>query len=216
MNEYDLFLKLIDDDMIDFNAILMKYYKKLNLSEKEVIVLSSLERQETRGNRNFNSQRLKTKVGLSQEDFYSALESLTKKDYLDIKVEYNPKTEKDGEVFYLDNLYKSIVNLYLGIRKKELEKKTESFYEEIASLFEDTFKKQITPFDAEIIRRWGDEREFSIEEIRTEIYNAAKLGKYSLKYVDQALVKNRIMKEQSPEYKETNKIIEELKNKWKK
>jgi len=215
-NEYDLFKKLIDDDMLDYNAIMMKYYKKLNITEKEIFVLSSLIRQEAKGNRNFNPSRIKQKIMLSQEDFYEALETLTEKGYIDIKMEYNTKTLKDGEVFYLDNLYKNIVNLYLGFVKKENEKKADSFNEVIANFFEELYKIQMSPLDIDIIKRWGEEKQFSIDDIKTEMINASKLGKASLRYVDQSLIKNKLIREQSPEYKETNEIIEELKNKWKK
>ena len=40
MQEKELFKKLVEDDMVNFNAILMKYYSELSLTEKDIFVLS--------------------------------------------------------------------------------------------------------------------------------------------------------------------------------
>ena len=63
---------------------------------------------------------------------------------------------------------------------------------------------------------WADEKKFSIDEIKNEMLDCIKTGRTTLKAVDQSLIRKRLQKEQSPEYKETNQVIEELKNKWKK
>ena len=200
MNELDLFIKLLDDDMINFNGILMKYYRKLGINEKDIIVLSSLSRQETRGNRLFNPKKLEQKVALSNEDLYKSLSSLCERGLIEIKVEYNLKSEKEVEVFYLNKLYQEIINVYTGIVKKENEKKYLSFYETIANFYEENFNKQIGPIEAEIINRWGEEKNFSVDEIKSEMLNALKLGKASINYVDQTLIKKKIAREQSPKY----------------
>lgn len=214
--EYDLFVKLLDDEMINFNALLIKNYKKLGISEKDIIVLSCLERQQSKGNNIFNPTKIKQKIALSQEDLFKSLTNLTGKGYVDIRIEFNYKTEKDTEVFSLDNLYESIVNLYLNESKKTSEKKKESFQEEISNFYEESFKRQMNPIDVDIIRRWSEEKEFSLSQIKNAMLEALKLGKTSLKYVDQMLIKEKLIKEQSPEYKEANEVIDALKNVWKK
>lgn len=216
MEAYDLFIKLLDDDMLNFNAILIKNYKKLNIDEKDIIVLSMLSRQEVKGYHSFAPSRLKPKVGLSDNDFYNSLDHLTKKGYLQIKVEINPKTQKEGEYFYLNNLYKKIVNIYLQVVKDDEDKKSQSFEEQISNLYDSIFLKQMTPLEAEIITKWSQEKQFSFDEIRNEMLNAAKIGKTNLKYVDSSLIKSKMIAEQNPEYLETSKVIDELKEKWKK
>jgi len=214
MKEYDLFIKLLEDEMLNFNALLIKNYKKLGITEKDIIVLSYLARQEMKGYRSFVPSRIKQKVALTLEDLYQSLDNLTTKNYIDIRIETNPKTEKEGEVFYLDNLYNSIVNIYLNDSNKS--KKTENFYTQIGDLYEELYHKQMSALDADIVRCWGEERKFSFDEIKAEMLDFAKMGKTSLKSVDQSLIKKRIIKEQSPEYIETNKVIDSLKTKWKK
>ena len=168
--EYDLFVKLLDDEMINFNALLIKNYKKLGISEKDIIVLSCLERQQSKGNNIFNPTKIKQKIALSQEDLFKSLTNLTSKGYVDIRIEFNYKTEKDTEVFSLDNLYESIVNLYLNESKKTTEKKKESFQEEISNFYEESFKRQMNPIDVDIIRRWSEEKEFSLSRFSKRLY----------------------------------------------
>ena len=216
MKENTLFRKLLEDDMINFNAILIKNYRKLNINEKDIIVLSSLARSEIKGHVSFNPSMLKQKVGLSKDDLYKSLNNLTEKGYLEIKPSINEKTGKPCEIFSLEVLYQDIVNIYLKDESPEAGRKSMSFQEEISLFYEDTYNKPLTPLDIDIIRQWAIEKVFTIDEIKNEMLDSIKMGKTTLKSVDQALVRKRLQREQSPEYKETNQVIEELKTKWKK
>ena len=216
MREKTLFRKLLEDDMINFNAILIKNYRKLNINEQDIIVLSSLARSEMKGHVTFNTATLKQKVGLSKDDFFKSLSDLVEKGYLEIKQSINEKTGKPCEVFSLEALYKDIVNIYLADGEVQEQKRSMTFQEEISIFYEDTYNKPLTQRDIEIIRQWASEKAFSIEEIKNEMLDCIKMGKIGLQAVDQSLIRKRLQKEQSPEYKKTNQIIEELKNKWKK
>ena len=210
MQERELFKKMLSDDMIDYNSILMKYHRKLGLSETDFFVLSSLIRQFTRKNNLFNVESLKRRTKISKEDFFRSLEYLSEKEYIVIKKDINPVTKKECEYFFLDNLFDQIVGVYLDQIKKDSESEPNTFEEKISVLYETTFNKQMTIRDAEIISRWARDNSFSYEEIKEEILDAAKLGKHSLTYVDSKLVKKQIQQENNPEYEETNKIIQEF------
>ena len=214
-NELRLFISLIEDEMVDFNALLIKNYKLLNITEKDIIILSSLERRDAKGDRTFRRNVLLKKTALEKSDFDNSLYSLTEKGYLVIDQETNPETGKVIEKFSLKNIYEELVNIYVS-KSKENEKDGETLQEQIVNFYDEHYKKQMTPMDADIIRNWCQENMFTFEEIKNEMLDALKMGKTSLKAVDQALIKKRTIEEQSPEYKETSKIIEELKNKWKK
>ena len=216
MNEVNLLIKLIDDDMINVNALLIKNYKKLEISEKDIIVLSTLARLEIKGNHLFTIERIKEKTALDKNDFYESLELLMSKNYLKIVNGINPKSGKQAEYFYLDGLYRKIVEIYVDRIRKENEKKNHSFEEKISLLFEKTFERPMQPSDAEIVRRWAQEGKYTYEEINNEILEAAKLAKYSLKYVDSKLIKNHLSQNQNSEYQNTSKVLQDLSEKWKK
>ena len=100
--------------------------------------------------------------------------------------------------------------------KKESGKLPSTFEEKVSLLYEKTFNKQMSIRDAEIISRWASTNQFSYEEIKNAILDAAKIGKYTLNYVDSKLLKKKVQEENNPEYEATNKIIKELSDKWKK
>lgn len=213
MKELILFKNLIADEMINFNALLIKNYRKLDVNEKDIIVLSCLERQESKGQKVFNFSSVKAKVGLSDDDLNQCLDYLTKKNYLEIKQETNPKTNKQTEMFSIDNIYKKLIDLYT---QDSLAPISQSFMESVVDAFNDIFQTQISPADLEVIKNWAIGKEFTYDEINAEMLDAAKIGKSSLTYVDQVLFKKHLQKRESPEYIEANDIVEELRNKWKK
>lgn len=216
MNTYELFKKLIEDDMLNLEAILIKYYKKININEKDIIVLSMLSRQEGKKSHLFNPISMSGKIGLDKEAFYNSLNSLQEKGYLYISNKINPKTNKLSEYFSLDNLYKRIVDIYLEAFNKERSKERETFEESIANLYEELFFNQMSPLEAELVVKWANDRQFTLEEIKAEMLNASKIGKNNLKYVDQKLIKRLIVEKQNKEYNESKSIIESFKDQWKK
>ena len=129
MQERELFKKMLSDDMIDYNSILMKYHRKLGLSETDFFVLSSLIRQFTRKNNLFNVESLKRRTKISKEDFFRSLEYLSEKEYIVIKKDINPVTKKECEYFFLDNLFDQIVGVYLDQIKKDSESEPNTFEE---------------------------------------------------------------------------------------
>ena len=214
--ETQLLIKLIDDDMVNVNALLIKNYRGLHITEKDIIVLSMLSRQEIKGNHVFSSKNMSKKIGLEIDDFCSSIEKLENRNFIKIEEGTSPKTGKIVEYFYLDGFYDELAELYLEKIRKENEQKNQSFEEEITNLFERTFERPLTVSDADIIRKWSMEEEYKQEEIKTEILAAAKVGKFSLKYVDSKLVKKHIETENNKEYTNQSTVIKELSEKWKK
>ena len=216
MQERELFKKLLNEEVINYTEILMKHYRELGLAKTDIFVLSSLIKQSVTKDNMFSSKILSKDTPVPEERFFRSLDKLVDKHMIVIKKEKNPDTKKECEYFYLDNLYDQIVGVYLDQIKKESESEPNTFEERVSILYETTFNKQMTIRDAEIISRWARDNSFSYEEIKEEILDAAKLGKHSLTYVDSKLVKKQIQQENNPEYEETNKIIQELRDKWKK
>jgi len=212
-NEFRLFIMLLEDEMIDINALLIKNYRKLNINEKDIIILSSLSRQDAKGNRFFQKSSLKRKVGLETSDLNACLYNLSEKGYIVIEDETNPDTGKTCEVFSLKKLYQELINIYTEHEETD---ESLSLQEQITKFYDEHYKRQMSPLDADIIRTWSKEGTFTFEEIKNEMLDNLKMGKTSLKSVDQALIKKKTIEEQSPEYIETNKIIDELSRKWKK
>ena len=216
MYETKILAKLIEEDMVDTNSLIIKHHKKLGINEQDVIVLSMFTREETKRNHLFTPKRMMEKTGLSSNDFFASLERLLNKNYLKIVTGMSNKTGRQVEYFYLDGFYEEIINIYTGQIKAENEKKNQTLEEKVSNLFETTFERPMQPSDAEIVRRWAQEGIYTYEEIYNEVLEAAKLAKYSLKYVDSKLIKNHLQSNQNTEYQNTSKVLQDLSEKWKK
>lgn len=216
MYEARILKKLIDDDIVEVNALLIKYHKELNISGNEFFVLSTLSRQEVKKNYIYSSKLVMEKTGLSQNDFFQSLEKLDNQGYVKITPGTNPKTGKQVEYYSLDSLYERITDIYLEQIKKENEEKSGSLQEKIVNLYFDTFERPIAPNEGEIIMRWIQEGQFTYEDIKNAMMDALKVGKYSLRYIDSKLIKSKLASKENKEYTDTSKIIDELSEKWKK
>ena len=216
MNESRLLSKLIEEDIININSLLIKNHSKLDITPNDIIVLSVLTRQQVKRDLSFSAETVRQKADISSKDCFDSLAKLEDKGYVVLYTKFNPKNGQNDEFFNLDGLYKEIVHIYQEAIREENEAKNQSFEEEISNLFERTFQRPLTVSDAEVIRNWAREAQYTIEEIKSEILDAAKMGKYSLKYVDSRLIKKHVQMNNNPEYQKTSTVIQELSEKWKK
>lgn len=216
MYEARILKKLIDDDIVEVNALLIKHRKALKISANDILVLSTLSRQEVKKNYIYSSKLVMEKTGLSQNDFFQSIEKLDNQGYVKITPGTNPKTGKQVEYYSLDSLYERIADIYLEQIKKENEEKSGSLQEKIVNLYFDTFERPIAPNEGEIIMRWVQEGQFTYEDIKNAMMDALKVGKYSLRYIDSKLIKSKLASKENKEYTDTSKIIDELSEKWKK
>jgi DNA replication protein len=216
MYEARILKKLIDDDIVEVNALLIKHRKALKISANDILVLSTLSRQEVKKNYIYSSKLVMEKTGLSQNDFFQSLEKLDNQGYVKITPGTNPKTGKQVEYYSLDSLYERITDIYLEQIKRENEEKSGSLQEKIVNLYFDTFERPIAPNEGEIIMRWIQEGQFTYEDIKNAMMDALKVGKYSLRYIDSKLIKSKLASKENKEYTDTSKIIDELSEKWKK
>ena len=61
--------------------------------------------------------------------------------------------------------------------------------EEIVDIIETQFQKQLNPNDIELIQKWVNEDQYSIELIKTAILDAIKANKSTLSYMDGVLLR---------------------------
>ncbi len=159
--------------------ILFKNYKKLNLTEAELIILICLINQ---GDKiAYNPNMFTDEIGLDKYKAMQILNDLTEKNMLEIKVENN-KYGKKEEYIYLDLLFNKLFNLLLD----ESHETVITIDNNIFSLFEQELGRTISPMEVEIIKEWiqaGISEELIKEALKEAIYNNVR----NLKYVDRIL-----------------------------
>jgi len=171
-------IKILQEKPLTVPKILFQNYKRLNISEEELIVLIYLINIEDRIT--YNPDTLSKELNLDKFKVMQLLNNLCEKNIILLKVEKNEKGALE-EYIYLDIFYQKLFNII--IEEKE-EYKTEST--DIFSIFESEFGRTLSAMECEIIKGWLNDNintEILTEALKEAVYNDAK----SLKYIDRIL-----------------------------
>ncbi len=196
----ELVLNVLKEKPITIPKILLRNYKKINIDEKELIVLICLIGIGDKVP--YNPTIFEKELGMDKFECMQLLNNLSEKGLINIKVENN-KSGKKQEYIYLDFLYLKLLNIIMD-DTSSIENTPGN---DIFSLFETELGRTISPMEVEIIKEWlhdGFSEELVKEALKEAIYNDAR----SLKYIDRILFnwKNKGIKNKSDIIKEKKKF----------
>ena len=212
--DYAIIKQMIQDEIIDFNKLLLQNYKKIGLTEIEAFVLIELHKQRKTGETVISPSKLVKKLTITEEKLFGVLDALIQKQYLAIRL-VKEKGNKETEDFSLDNTIHKLVDVYRTSIKNTIihsERTYDTVEEEIVDIIENQFQKQLKPLEIELIQKWVSEDQYSIDLIKTSILDAVKANKSSLSYVDGVLLKRskniaKSKKQYNPEKSEALKAF---------
>ncbi len=188
---------ILKEKPIIIPKVLLKYYTKLNITEKELIILICII---NKGDKIVYDPGLFTEeIGMKPYEAMQILNDLSEKAILEVKVENNLSGKKE-EYIYLDLLYNKLFNIIID-KNHEATINTDLF-----TLFETELGRTISPMEVEIIKEWlhdGNSEELIKEALKEAIYNNAR----NLKYIDRILFNWR-----TKGIKTKKDILEEKKN----
>ena len=164
-------LELLKHGHILIPMALLQNYKKLKLTDKELIILIYLL-----GTNEFNPEKISKDLNIKHLDVLKLIDDLTNKDILKISVKSGKVCE---EYIDLDEMYNKLAMNIIN-DKKEMPKTT------IYDKFEKKFGRTLSPMEYEIIGAWLDDNynENLIElALKEAIYN----GVSNLRYIDKIL-----------------------------
>ena len=197
MNE--IVINIIKEKDLTIPRILFRNYKKLGLTEEELLILICLinNGEKTVYNPNIFTEEL-------DMDKYTAMQllnDLTEKNIINIKLETNNCGKKE-EYIYIDLLYKKLYNLILDTNPIEEQKNNKDIYFK----FETELGRTISPTEIELINDWmhdGITGEIIEEALKEAVFNNVR----NFKYIDRIIYnwKNKGIKNK-------NDIIKEKKN----
>ena len=206
MNE--VLLNIIREKPVIIPKILLRNYKKLNITEEELVILICLI---SIGDKvPYNPTIFEKELDMDKFKGMQLLNDLSEKNILNIKVENN-KSGKKQEYIYLDLLYSKLFNII--INETDNWNADSSKGNDIFSLFESELGRTLSSMEIEIIKEWLEsyEEELIKEALKEAIYNDVR----NLKYVDRILYnwrmkgiknKNDVIKNKKNFRKETKPI----------
>lgn len=197
MNE--VVISTLKEKPIIIPRVLFKYYKKLNITEEELILLICIIEKGDKiiYDPNFFTEEI-------DMDKYKAMQLITdlaEKGTIEIKVENN-KSNKKEEYIYLNPLYNKLLNLLI-----DLELGTNPTIDSnIFAAFETELGRTLSAMEVEIIREWlhnGITEELIKEALKEAILNNVR----NLKYIDRILFNWR-----SKGFKTKEDVLKDKKN----
>lgn len=182
--------------------LLLENYKKLRLSDEEMMVLLHLHAFISQGNTFPSIEQLQERVTCSASKLTLILNRLHKDRFLAIESSQD-KQGKLQEAYSLDPLWEKLAR-YLALGQKEVEANQETslawpvestqlaeqkkLEQEIFKHFEAEFGRPLSPMECETITLWLDEDKYDAQLIYLALREAVISNKLSLRYIDRILM----------------------------
>jgi len=148
-------------------------YKKMNITDSELIVLIYLTNQSTNI---YNPKQLGNDLNIDLNQVLELINSLSEKNI--IKIEMEKINNIRTEVINLDLLYEKI-----AFSLTQVEEKNDT---NLYSVFETEFGRTLSPMEFEIINGWVDNG-YSEELIKLALKEATYNGVSNLRYIDKII-----------------------------
>ena len=190
-------IELLKNGTITVPKLLLTNYKKLKITEKELILIIYLS-----DSIDFDPEKISKDLNIKIPDVLKMIDNLTKKDILKIEM---TKGSVVSEIINMDELYNKLA---LSIINEKEEKKT-TIYDKIES----EFGRTLSPVEYQIIGAWLDDN-YSEEIIEEALKEAVFSDAKSLKYIDRILsswrskgIKTKEDIKRKPQNKKTKKEV---------
>lgn len=177
MNE--VVINTLKSKPITIPAVLFKYYKKLNITEEELILLICI--MNTGDKIVYDPNFFTEQIGLDSSKAMQLIMDLTEKGIIEVKVENN-KSGKKEEYIYLDFLYNKMLNLLIDIELGT----NKTIDSNIFALFETELGRTLSGLELERIKDWlhdGISEELIKEALKEAVMNNVR----NLKYIDRII-----------------------------
>lgn len=164
--------QIIGEKTFVISSILMKNYKKINITNDEFIILIYLLNDDK-----FNPKKISEDLDLKMQEVLTIIDSLINKDI--IKVELKKINNIREEFINFNGLYNKLVCLIVNTSE---ETKSSNIFD----VFEREFGRTLSPMEYQIINGWLDdkmEEEVVIMALKEATYN----GVSNLRYIDKIL-----------------------------
>lgn len=195
--------RIFDEYNFQIEPIIIKEYKRLNLTFPESIVLMALF-SIYRKRKTFSILAISRRVEFNQAEIGEIVDSLISKQLLQVELEV--KDDKTREVFNLDKVFEKIEALFIEDQKEKNILQKEQDIKITIKAFENGMGRLLKTYELENIRRWYEDDLYTHDDIMIAIERAQ--NRLSVKYVERILSQEKLEKIEVDQ--ETEKALESL------
>ena len=183
----DLMLDFINAGQTVFPTLLLRHYRKLNLSNDELVLILQLKSNMDNGEYFPNTELIAKSMNMSERNVFKAIHQLIQKKVLSIETTKDEKGMTQ-DAYSLDMLWEKLIVL---MKQEQTEKVTEEEKNEeksLSSIFEAEFGRPLSPIEMETLIMWLEEDRYSVELIQLALREAVLSQVYNFKYIDRILL----------------------------
>lgn len=185
--DHRLLMQWIESGSTTIPSVLLTYYKKIGLTNDELILLIQLKTYMDRGNVFPDTDDIASQMDLSSEKVFQLIHQLIQKKVLEIQTGEDEEG-KSKDTYSLNLLWEKLA-VYMSQINEESKETTEAQSEGgLYRKFEQEFGRPLSPIELQTIGMWLDEDHYSLELIEMALREAVLNQVYSLKYVDRILL----------------------------
>lgn len=209
--------------------LLLKYYRKMQLTEAEVMLIIHLVAFKEKEQKEFPAmEEIQSRMSVAPEQVLQIVQKLLKTEWINIDEYIDPLSGVQAERYNLDNLYQRLALCCVMEQEDEpsaavaavnpISSTTQAQApnakakvshsnkqgKDIFSVFETEFARPLSPMECETIAGWLDQDQYPEELIFAALREAVFAGKLHFRYIDRILLewsRNRVYTlEQAKEY----------------
>ncbi|PDO11662.1 MAG: hypothetical protein BLM47_00640 [Candidatus Reconcilbacillus cellulovorans] len=205
------------DKTVTIPAAVFKAYRRLRLSELDVMVLLHLLVFRTVDGVEFPTpEQLTGRLSAGPDEVMASLERLVKEGLVEIEQRLDPERDVHYEVYRIEPFFRKIAALEAHETGKDdkapdrpagigsAAAPSAKAADDLFTVFEKEFGRPLSPMECETIVQWLDEDRYPEPLIRAALKEAVFAGKVYFKYIDRILLewaRNRVQTvEQAKEY----------------
>ncbi len=187
MMNRNMLLNWINAGTISIPGRLIQEYRKLHLTEIEVMLLIQIFSFLEKGTSFPTPELLASRMSLSEGDCLRVIQSLMKRGFLELE-ECRDENGNISESFTLAPLWDKLFmldyeqNLNKQVAEKEEDERT------LYHLFESEFGRPLSPMECELITMWVDQENYNPAIIKAALMEGVVSGKRNLRYIDRILI----------------------------
>lgn len=192
-------LQLLQEGATTISNLLLKRYKRLSLSDEEMMLIVHLLSFQQEGNRFPTLSQLEERLSMPGIRLIQSLQKLTKEDWIAIDEIVDPENGKRYEQYNLQPLYYKLNRLLLeeqtfvvpiseSFPSPRLDTGGSEHSLGLYSQFEQTFGRPLSPIEIETMQCWIEQDRYSEELIMTALREAQSVGKLYIRYIDRILL----------------------------
>lgn len=185
--ENELILDWINTGQTVLPTLLLRYYRDLNLSNDELVLILQLKSYMDKGEPFPNTEIIAKNMQMTERNVFKAIHQLIQKKVLSIE------TNKDEngvtqDAYSLNMLWEKILILMKQEKSEKTIEKEEKEEKNLYSMFESEFGRPLSPIEMETLVMWIEDDKYSPELIQLALREAVLSQVYNFKYIDRILL----------------------------